>query len=65
MEQYTYENVRDAYAAIIKVGEARVNGLVPFVAVQVQHSKNLKELDDAARDLYEKLISDDSINHNG
>lgn len=63
MNKYTYEEVREAYKAIIKVGEARVKGLVPYVATQLQHSKNLVELEGGARDLYEKLINDDSINY--
>lgn len=63
MENYTYENVRDAYAAVIKVGKANVTGLFGPLSVQMQHRKNLKELDDKAKELYERLLNDPEINY--
>lgn len=63
MEKYTYEDVKQAYKAIIEVGKARVVGLFGPFSAQVKHRQNLKELDSAARELYEKLMSDETINY--
>lgn len=63
MEKYTYEDVKIAYKAIIEVGKANVVGLFGPVSAQVKHRQNLKELEGAALELYEKLINDESINY--
>ena len=51
---YSYEHVKNAYKAIIEVGRARVIGLFGPLSAQVQHRKNLKQLDGATKELYEK-----------
>lgn len=63
METYTYEDVKQAYKAVIEVGKANVIGLFGPLSAQVKHRQNLKELEGAARDLYEKLMSDETINY--
>lgn len=63
MNTYTYEDVKNAYKAIIEVGKARMVGVFGPWSAQVQHRKNLKELDGAAKELYEKLVSDETINY--
>ena len=63
MWNYTYEDCKNAYAAIVKVGRANVMGLFGPLSAQVQHNKNLKELDDSAKELYEKLLNDPDINY--
>ena len=63
MEFYTYDDVKEAYKAVIEVGKAQAKGLFGGLSAQVQHSKNLKKLDGAAKELYNKLMSDKSINY--
>lgn len=63
---YTYEDVKQAYAAIIEVGKANVKGSCgmfgAFYANQ-QHRRNLKSLEGNAKELYAKLMEDKSINY--
>lgn len=61
MNTYTYEDVKQAYAAIIEVGKSQAL-FGPF-AVDLQHVKNLQTLEGAAKELYEKLLSDETINY--
>lgn len=63
MKDYSYEDVKKAYKAIIEVGRANVIGLFGPVSAQVKHRQNLKELDGAALELYEKLLNDKEINY--
>lgn len=63
MNTYNYEDVKQAYKAIIEVGRANVIGLFGPVSAQVQHRKNLKQLEGAALELYEKLINDEDVNY--
>lgn len=63
MSNYSYEDVKKAYVAIIKVGKANATGLFGGLSAQLQHNKNLKELDDSAKELYEKLLNDNEINY--
>lgn len=63
MENYSYEDVKKAYKAIIEVGKANVTGLFGPFSAQVKHRQNLKELNDSARELYERLLNDDEINY--
>lgn len=60
---YSYEHVKNAYKAIIEVGRARVIRLFGPLSAQVQHRKNLKQLDGATKELYEKLLNDKEINY--
>lgn len=62
-DRYTYENVKEAYKAIIEVGKARAIGLFGGLSAQVQHRQNLKKLDGKTKELYEKLLNDKSINY--
>lgn len=63
MNNYNYEDVKQAYKAIIEVGKANVTGLFGPLSSQMQHRKNLKNLDGAALELYEKLLNDEDINY--
>ena len=63
MSNYSYEDVKKAYVAIIKVGKANVTGLLGGLSAQLQHNKNLKELNGAAKELYLQLLNDDEINY--
>lgn len=63
MKEYSYEDVKKAYMAIIEVGRKRVVGVFGPFSAQVQHRQNLKELDGSAKELYEKLLNDDEINY--
>lgn len=63
MKEYSYEDVKQAYKAIIEVGKANVIGLFGPLSAQVKHKQNLKKLDGSARELYEKLLNDDEINY--
>lgn len=63
MEQYSYEDVKKAYKAIIEVGRARAIGLFGPLSAQVRHRQNLKELEGSAKELYEKLLNDEEINY--
>lgn len=63
MKEYTYEDVKAAYQAVIAVGKAKVTGLFGSLSAQMQHNKNLKELQGPAKELYEKLMSDESIHY--
>ena len=66
MEKYTYEDVREAYKAIIEVGRVNVahgGGMFGAFYANKQHDKNLKALNDSAKELYEKLMNDKSINY--
>ena len=68
MNNYNYEDVKQAYKAIIEVGKvsASTSMLGTFggnFLVQNQHRKNLKNLDGAALELYEKLLNDEDINY--
>ena len=60
---YSYEHVKNAYKVIIEVGRARVIGLFGPLSDQVQHRKNLKQLDGATKELYMKLLEDKEINY--
>ena len=59
---YTYDEVKQAYAAIIEVGKKRA-GLFGSVGAQIQHKKNLMTLKDKAKELYIKLLEDKEINY--
>lgn len=59
--KYTYENVKKAYEAIIEVGKH--NTLLGQVGAQCMHVMNLKQLEGATLELYEKLINDESIKY--
>lgn len=61
-EKYNYEQVKEAYKAIIRVGESTVK--FGQVAANIMHRRNLRELDKATKELYEKLINDEDINYN-
>ena len=64
MEKYTYENVKEAYKAIIEVGKATVSGgLLGTIGANIQHNKNLNKLEGASKELYKKLIEDEDINY--
>lgn len=63
MENYSYEDVKKAYKAIIEVGRANVIGPFGPASAKVKHIQNLKELDGAVLKLYEKLLSDEEINY--
>ena len=66
MANYTYEDVRKAYAAIIEVGKANMGGgcgMFGAFYANTQHRKNLKALEGNAKELYEKLMNDKSINY--
>ena len=63
METYTYEDVKNAYKAVIEVGKAHAIGLFGPLSAQMQHRRNLKELDGSAKELYEKLMNDESIHY--
>ena len=63
MNTYSYEDVKKAYAAIIKVGKANVTGLFGGLSAQLQHNKNLKELDGPAKELYLQLLNDEEIDY--
>lgn len=62
MENYTYEDVKQAYKAIIDVGRANVRFGGAFAA-QMKHNENLFKLKDNAKELYEKLLNDKDINY--
>ena len=63
MNEYTYENVKEAYKAIIEVGKARTIGLFGPMSAQVRHYQNLKQLEGASKELYERLLNDKEINY--
>ena len=63
MDNYTYEDVKKAYKAIIEVGRARAIGVFGPWSAQVRHRQNLKELEGAAKELYVQLLNDDEINY--
>lgn len=63
MKEYSYEDVREAYKAVIDVGRANVIGLFGPLSAQVRHRQNLKELKGSAKELYEKLMNDKTINY--
>ena len=63
MEQYSYENVKEAYMAIIEVGRANVSGFMGQWKAQRQHTKNLQTLEGASKELYVRLIEDKTINY--
>lgn len=63
MNEYTYENVKEAYKAIIEVGRANMIGLFGPMSAQVKHRQNLKQLEGASKELYERLLNDESINY--
>ena len=66
MANYTYEDVKKAYTAIIEVGRANVSGgggMFGAFYANTQHRKNLKALDGNAKELYEKLMNDKTINY--
>ena len=63
MSDYSYEEVKKAYRAIIEVGRANLVGLFGPLSAQIQHAKNLSELDDTTKELYLKLLNDDDINY--
>ncbi len=59
---YDYNDVKQAYTAIIEVGKKRV-GLFGSVGAQIQHKKNLMTLEGNAKELYIKLLEDKEINY--
>ncbi len=61
MRKYSYEEVKQAYVGIIEVG--KMSSLFGNMTAQMQHTKNLEQLDGAAKDLYIKLMTDKSINY--
>ena len=64
MEKYTYENVKEAYMAIIKIGRSTVSGgLFGTINANIQHNKNLNSLEGASKELYQKLLEDKDINY--
>lgn len=63
MSDYSYEEVKKAYKAIIEVGRANVVGLFGPLSAQRQRAKNLSELDETTKELYLKLLNDDDINY--
>lgn len=63
MKEYSYDDVKKAYKAIIEVGKANVSGLFGPLSAQLKHKQNLKELEGSAKELYEKLLNDESINY--
>lgn len=63
MDTYSYEDMKKAYKAIIEVGKANMLGLFGPLSAQVKHRQNLKELNDSARELYERLLEDPDINY--
>lgn len=63
MNEYSYDDVKKAYKAIIEVGKANAIGLFGPMSAQVKHRQNLKELEGSAKELYEKLLNDKSINY--
>lgn len=60
-KEYSYNEVKEAYKAIIRVGKANVK--FGPVTADVMHRRNLRELDGATKELYEKLINDEEINY--
>lgn len=62
MENYTYEEVKQAYAAIIAVGRANIR-FGGALAAQMKHNENLHKLKGNAKELYQKLTSDEEINY--
>lgn len=60
-EKYNYEQVKEAYKAIIRVGKANVK--FGQLTANVIHRKNLRELEGDVKELYEKLINDEDINY--
>ena len=63
MDTYSYEDMKKAYKAIIEVGKANVSGMFGPFSAQMKHKQNLKELDESARELYERLLNDPDINY--
>ena len=61
MEKYTYEDVKQAYAAIIAVGRANV--CFGAFASRRKHAENLFKLKGDAKELYKKLTSDKDVNY--
>lgn len=59
MKEYSYDDVKNAYIAIIKLGKAKVM----FGITTAQHVYNLTQLDDKAKELYKKLMNDKSIHY--
>ena len=62
MENYTYEDVKQAYKAIIEVGRANIR-FGGALAAQMKHRENLGKLKGNAKELYEKLLNDKDINY--
>lgn len=64
MTNYTYENVKEAYKAIIEIGKATAKGgLIGGFTANIQHNKNLNKLEGASKELYQKLLDDEDINY--
>ena len=63
MRDYSYEDVKKAYTAIVEVGKANVIGLFGPFSAQVKHRQNLKKLEGSAKELYERLLNDEEINY--
>lgn len=62
--RYSYEDVKEAYAAFIEVRKCEANEkYLGWAKAKFCHSRNLKALDRNAKDLYMKLISDETINY--
>ena len=59
---YSYDDVKQAYTAIIEVGKKR-GGMFGSVGAQIQHKKNLMKLEGNAKELYIKLLEDKEINY--
>ena len=59
---YEYDDVKQAYKAIIEVGKKQC-GMFGAIAAQAQHKKNMSTLKGKAQELYVLLLNDVEINY--